>query len=835
MNDALNWLLRLDALKPADPGVQWSLLYTLPPWVWALVITASFIAAQWTYRRLEGPKPARLFLGLTRALLLILLVFLLLGPRLIRPSETVEKDWVLVLVDRSASLAIADAPADASSTSTSSSPRTRDDQLRAALLAASPTLQTLARERVVLFMGFDAGAYELKPTAAASAAATSTTPTLPINLTAPVGNRSSLGSALDAALARAAARPVAGVIILSDGRSTDQLSRATLRKLASDRIPVFSFPLGSALPQTDYLIRQVIAPPSAFLSDIVPVQVALQRTGATSATAEVKLRLIDSATNATLDEKTVRFAPGSTNPDQPVTLSARPDTPGPRAWTVRLEPAGPDLLPQNNEARLALALVDRPLRVLYIDGYPRWEYRFLKNILAREKSVSFASTLLAVGRRYLQEGDEDLDAIPSTAQEWAKWDVVMLGDVRPDVFTDQQLAQLKDRVARGGAGLLWIAGEGAVPTAWRTTPLGDLLPMSFSQGEASIRSFARDVLLRPTPLADALGIMRLEDSPANPNSAADSAAAALAQASPFWPQALSDPANTWARLRWVQNIEPSTLKPAVETLAVAQTIEIGEAERPRPSPAVLTMRFGAGRIIYVATDEIWRWRYGRGDQYPERFYLQLLRLLGRESVSRSGKPAVLAISPERIDLGQPARVSAEIVDQVLVENPPASLTVRITRAQSPTAADEPVEPITLNLRPEWQGAASTNQRLAYVATFVAPATGRYTATLTDALLSTTPTTPTDPITAEAEVLLADDEQRQPETDHPLLAQLSTATGGSVLSESDLKNLDRLLPRRELRTTGIAQEHTLWDTPAALLLILVLLTVEWVGRRLIRLP
>lgn len=830
MNDALNWLLRLDSLKPSDPGVQWSLLHTLPPWVWALVIAAALIAAQWTYRRLEGPKPARLLLGFTRALLLILLVFLLLGPRLIRPSETVEKDWVLVLVDRSASLAIADAPTDPAYTS--SSPRTRDEQLRAALLSASPTLQALTRDRVVLFMGFDAGAYELKP------ADSTTTPALPINLTAPVGNRSSLGAALDAALARAAARPVAGVVILSDGRSTDQLSRATLRKLASDRIPVFSFPLGSPLPQTDYLIRQVIAPPSAFLSDIVPVQVALQRAGATAAAAEVKLRLIDSATNATLDERTVRFAPGSTTPDQPVTLSARPDTPGSRAWTVRLEPTGPDLLPQNNEARLALALVDRPLRVLYIDGYPRWEYRFLKNILAREKSVSFASTLLAVGRRYLQEGDEDLDAIPSTAQEWAKWDVVMLGDVRPDVFTDQQLSQLKDRVARGGAGLLWIAGEGAVPTAWRTTPLGDLLPMSFSQGEASIRSFARDVLIRPTPLADALGVMRLEDTPATASSPSSADAAALAQTSPFWPQALSDPINTWARLRWVQNIEPSTLKPAVETLAVAQPIEIGEAERPRPSPAVLTMRFGAGRIIYVATDEIWRWRYGRGDQYPERFYLQLLRLLGRESVSRSGKPAVLAISPERIDLGQPARVSAEIVDQVLVENPPASLTVRITRAQGPNSADEPVEPITLTLRPEWQGAASTNQRLAYVATFVAPATGRYTATLTDALLSTAPagpTSPTDPITAEAEVLLADDEQRQPETDHPLLAQLSTSTGGSVLSESDLKNLDRLLPRRELRTTGIAQEHTLWDTPAALLLILLLLTVEWVGRRLIRLP
>ena len=81
-----------------------------------------------------------------------------------------------------------------------------------------------------------------------------------------------------------------------------------------------------------------------------------------------------------------------------------------------------------------------------------------------------------------------------------------------------------------------------------------------------------------------------------------------------WPQALSDPSYGWSQLHYAQRIEPGKLKPTAEVLA-----ETAQTFRGTPLPLVLHMRYGAGRVIYVATDEIWRWRYGRGERLPEQF------------------------------------------------------------------------------------------------------------------------------------------------------------------------------------------------------------------------
>ncbi len=887
VTDVINWLLRLDTLRPGQEGVAFTLTVTPEPWQWALIGAACIGLAGWSYSHLEGSGRWRAALAMTRALLLLLVVFLLCGPRLVRPTETVEKDWVLVLVDRSGSMKIADAePAGPAGTgvnvAASGASATREEQLADSLARSRVFWEKLGAERVVVWLGFDAGAFELKPGASADGgAATVATPTpakaLPVTLDVPAGRRSAIGGAIEAALARSAARPLAGIVILSDGRATDQISRATLRRLKADRVPIFSVPLGSSLARTDFAVRGIEAPTSAFAADIVPVRARVERFGSLNAGASAKLRLVDEDTGKTLDERSVRFEPGETAPagtgsSGELTLTARPGANTPagapdttraseRRWSVRLVTETPDLLPENNRADLSIATFDRPLRVLYLDGYPRWEYRYLKNVLSREKSVSFASTLLAVGRRYLQEGNETLDAIPSTPSEWARFDVIMLGDLRPDVFTTQQLSLLRDRVSIGGAGLMWIAGEGAVPTAWRSTVLADLLPMSFASGDASIRSWDQEVYLRPTPNSEGLGVLRLLDEraatagDASPRAASSTPGGpAISQpldGAPFWPGELSDGRNTWSRLRWVQRIDPASLKPAVETLAVVEPSGTGASPAPADgdratsrrdasaTPAVMTMRFGAGRIVYVATDEIWRYRYGRGEAYPERFYLQLLRYLGRDSVGRAGRAATLAISPRRASVAQPVRVSVQLVDQSLIEASPASITVRIDpKPVAPSPGATPAEPravgesVTLTLRPEGTGANAPSEagRRSYVATWVPSQPGVYRASLVDPLFTGLP----EVITADAEVTFPDDELRQPETDHPLLAQLATETGGSVVPPADLASLGNLLPRREIRTSSLGQEHPLWDTPAALLAIILLLTIEWVARRLLRL-
>src|SRR5262249_15624958 len=130
-------------------------------------------------------------------------------------------------------------------------------------------------------------------------------------------------------------------------------------------------------------------------------------------------------------------APAPVQPGEPVrrvrtlTLTTRPSIPRASRWTVRIRPspigdtdnpATQDMIESNNSAPISVDLVDRPIRVAFFDGYPRWEYRYLKNLLVRERSISSVVMLLAPGKRYVQEGTTVLDSLPQSPEEWSKFD-----------------------------------------------------------------------------------------------------------------------------------------------------------------------------------------------------------------------------------------------------------------------------------------------------------------------------------------------------------------------------------------------------------------------------
>lgn len=846
MNDLVSWLLRLDRLRFGDPGVEFGFTHELPSWGWAAVVLAAALLGWYGYRRLEGSRAARFTLASLRALALIALAVIIAGPRLVKPNEVEEPDWVLVLVDRSASLTVKDAPSQPGAPLT-----TRDQQLRAALDASRPVWSQLAADRVLVWMGFDSTAWEARPnqTPGEPTAASASVP----DFGEPVGRRTDLNRALDAALKRAAARPLSGVVVLSDGRSIEPPSRALLRRLEAEKVPVFTLALGSEKGLADLAIRHAEAPRTAFVRDIVPVVVELERLGPAapgSPAPSAVVELIDDTTGSVLDTREVTFdqpapAPRAANPDAPgtpalderratATLISQPSIAGKTNWSVRIKPSaggggsGADaveLIEDNNRVELPIELIDRPLRVLYLDGYPRWEYRYLKNVLVRESTVSSAVTLLAPGRRYIQEGSEAIDALPASPEEWAKWDVLILGDLWPGVFTTEQLTQIRERVALAGLGVVWIAGEGAVPDAWRATPLADLLPFTADGGGGpssgstdSTAAWGEPVVMRALPAADPLGLLRLAEAPVDGS---------------WWPARLSDPAAGWSQLRWAQKIDRRAVKPTTEVLALAHPALDRAVADSADTPLVMSMRFGAGRIIYVATDEIWRWRYGRGEFYTERFWLQIVRLLGRESVARSGKPAILQVLPDRAQTDRPVRIELTLIDQQLVDARPQSLKVRIRRAADGAAADSGDDLIELTLTPDTAGTDARATPRTYSTTWIPTESGRFKVEAIDpALVSMSPGSAA--LAANIHVWQPDDEMRQPQTDHALLADLSKATGGKALTAAELRTLPSLLPNRRLKLAGEPDIQTLWDTPLALIVVVVLLTAEWIGRRLLRL-
>jgi len=791
MNDLFRKLLDLRTLDWADQSVRFGFERPLPAWGWITVIGIAVFVAVWSYQRLIGRKRPRILLGVVRAALLALLVVLLCGPQLVQRNESVERDWVLVLADRSASMGIEDAPTNGNAT------QSRDQQLRDMIQKSWPMWTELAAERTIVWLGFAGGAFDIT----APGAEPGQPPAL--NLTQPDGRRTSLGAALDQALARAVARPISGIVVISDGRSIDQPSRAAMRRLETDLIPVHAVTLGSPDAVGDVAIRRVDAPRTAFAGDITPIRVELERTGSLANAGGASVRLVDTATGRVLDEQRITFdaptsaegAPAATS-SRSVTLTHLTDQPGNVKWAVQVESDAKDLIAGNNQGEVSIELVDRPMRVLYIDGYPRWEQRYLRNLLIREKSVNCSTLMLAPDRRFTQEGDIEVDALPDSPERWAEFDAVILGDVSPDVFTFDQLSQLRDHISQRGAGLLWIGGPSSTPSAWFDTPLADLLP--FTKDAIDTATLADYTLMSASPAAERLGILRLGDSPEQP-----------------WPTELADPQVGWSQLRWVQAISRGGLKPTAEILASAISINNPSAS----DPLLLSMRYGGGRSLYLATDEIWRWRYARGEVLYERFWLQLIRMLARESLSRGGAPALLEVEPTRATVDQPVQIRVELLDQSVADMGLSSITVEVQRPAQP-GESQPTS-IEMALRPD-QG----NSR-SFTGLWIPPEAGRWSVRPTESSL-----TPYR-LSRDVEVALPDDELRAPETDHPLLARLASETGGKVYTPDQIGDLAQSLPNRQVRLVNEVTE-SLWDTPLALILAVFLLTLEWVGRRVVQL-
>ncbi|MBL8764212.1 MAG: hypothetical protein JNM07_08075 [Phycisphaerae bacterium] len=839
MSERVAWWLGADRLGFGQDGVEFLFARPIPAWAWALLAAGAFTLAWLAYRRLDGSGPARAGLGACRALLLMVLTVILAGPMLVRARESIERGRVIVMADRSASMSIGDAPSAAPvppgpgvpspapvdpGARTPGDRVTREGQLRRILGAHVGAFARIEREQDLLWLGFGAGAFDL-PTTVERGPDGSDHHVPQLGLAE--ARRTLIAASLDGTLARVGARPPAAIVILSDGRSFDTPSGTLLQSLQARNVPVFAIPLGSERPLSDLSVAFADAPPAAFTNDSVPVRVRIERVGGGERTG-ARARLVDEATGETLDAQDVVFdapaAPGQrgeTSETRELTLTASPSVAGPARWSIVIDPGDDDLIATNNRREVRVELLDRPIRVLYVDGYPRWEYRFLKNLLVRESSVSASTLLLAPGRRFVQEGEEIPANLPSTSEEWARFDAIVIGDVRPEVFAEGQLNQIRRLVAERGAGLLWIAGEGAVPGAWRGTPLADLLPVQMNAGDgaagATIGAWDRDVVVSPTPRAGELGVLRLGS-----------------ESDGVWPRELSDPGVPWARLRWAQRLDRARLKPAAEVLATARPVSAPGAEDVPEAALVVSMRFGAGRCIYVGTDEIWRWRYGRGEDLPERFWLQLVRLMGRDSLSRSGRAAVLEVSPGTVEVGGTAQIRMDVLDQSALDAAGERVLVRVRRMTAPDGSPltEPAAPLEVVLRPE-QGRETGTET-----TGTRGFSGGWTPAEAGEFLVET----VEPIggaaggiiSTRAEATETDEERRRPEADHAGLARLCAETGGRVLTEEQVGALPGLIPNRTVRVLGRSDEDPLWDSPLALLLVIGLMTVEWVGRRLIRL-
>lgn len=449
----------------------------------------------------------------------------------------------------------------------------------------------------------------------------------------------------------------------------------------------------------------------------------------------------------------------------------------PLQLTATIAPLSLETETENNSRTMRLAAVLKSDRILILDGRPRWETRYLRNAFERDEQWSVNTVIAGPGtdEPELPRGDRD-GTFPRSRDQLFHYDLVIFGEMSPELFGPHELEWLREFVAVRGGGLVFIDGHRGTLRQLDETDLGGLLPITWSASSLASKPDA----LRLTDRGSAESALRL---------AADDA----------------------PNRRFWTKLPPPHSFIATESLPGAEVLVELEASG-QIWPALVTQRVGAGRVLYVAFDETWRWRFKAADRWHQRIWNQLAGFV---------MPKPFAVSNEfvAIDSGAVSYASGEAADiriQLLdLDGKPAI----DSKAEALIWKDgSVVDTVGLTPHPEVPGQ--------YRGRTPALAAGDYEVSVraagySEAALAPRSTFVVNPPESE--------ELATTSANAVLLNHMADASGGVYLSEEDLGKLPELLD--PLSSGRVVESDTLiWQSYIWFTTILLLLTVEWLLRK-----
>jgi len=796
MSSLAAWLLRLAgvghemASRIDRADFRWS-----RPGVLAIGILLLPFAAWWIARRHRERMPwlsprQRLALDVCRTAVLGLLVLVLAGPMLRLEEQVRQPPVVALLVDVSDSMSLPVGPlppaaAAAVASAAGLGPAADDDAARD---DAAATIARLSRSDLVakvlaaqadttlrqLHERFALRWYEIArrprrlPDPWQDAARPGASPGPPPShddTSATETFDTAIGAAIEMTLDDAADRGLAAVVLLSDGRSTtgidpvEAVRRATEAAGGTPRGPILAIPIGSPDPPVDVAVTDLLAPPEATVDDTITVVATIQSTGFVGRHVTVELR-DSSGTVVASQPVTLR------NGRQRVAFPWGSGRPGTHVLSVAVLAEEDEAIRDNNALETSIDVSDRRLKTLVVDGAPRWDLRFLDHALRRD--AAFAPDVILTSSESARTSP-----LPADVAAWAAFDLVLLGDVPVSVLDAQRQRSLVEAVTRHGVGLVLQPGGDHLPRDYVGAPLAEIFPVHVDDEPSLSAPDFKPLKM----LVTARGAMH-----------------------PAF--ALSGDASR-NRRQW-SDMPPFFLaanatapKPAATVLAEVQAPGIRE-----PRPLVVEAPAGSGRVLWIGTDETFRWRRDVGDQLFWRFWGQSLRSAARRP-DRSADASWLAVSPARCEPGSPVLVHANLVDD---EHKPVAVASQVATVTGPSGGQ-------LKLVPGGRPGV-------YSGVFVPESAGRHSVALAAA----------PQVTGEVIVVQPVREHAQPGVDRETLEALADVSGGSVVELGDFASLPHRLAASAVETRATFEDD-LWDTWPVLVLLVGLFCADVGIRRL----
>ena len=290
----------------------------------------------------------------------------------------------------------------------------------------------------------------------------------------PSGEETRLGNAVRDVLNSMRGAPPTAVVILSDGITTDGEKLSAAARIARQKsVPIYVLALGNAEPTLDLELHNLLVDDVAFVNDPISFAYTLTGHGLTGKKTKVVLKKQSDQSILASQEATV-VADGQ---PQKLELTYTPTAAGELDVLLEAVPVENEANIKNNSERRQINVRDEKLRVLLVDALPRWEFRELKALLEREKTVELKTVLQDADPEYVQEDLSALPHFPVTKDELNQFDVVIVGDLNPKVISSSVAENLRGFVGERGKGVLFIAGPNHNPVGYRGTPFETLLPI----------------------------------------------------------------------------------------------------------------------------------------------------------------------------------------------------------------------------------------------------------------------------------------------------------------------------------------------------------------------
>jgi hypothetical protein len=735
-----------------------------------LAAAAIGIPAVMSYAGVRGKSTRRdrFVLGTLRVAALAVLMVCLFRPMLLLSAAVPQRNYVGVLIDDSRSMRIADRDG-----------KPRSDWIEQEFGTADSTLLKALRQKfTVRLFRFSSNAQRVDSARGLTFNSTET----------------HLADAVEQARQALEGVPLSGLVVLTDGADNSRAPIGDeLLSLRAKSVPIFTVGLGADHFDKDIEIRRVEAARSVLKGGALVADLLIRQRGF----GGTKVPLVVEDGGRIISRDSITLPPDGDV--APVRVTVVANDPGPRNITFRIPVQSGEQVEQNNAQQALVEVRNAREKILYVEGEPRYEMRFIRAAVAADSNIQLVALQRTAEGKFLRldidGADELASGFPKSRAELFKYRSIILGSIEASFFTHDQLAMLADFVNVRGGGLLFLGGRRSFAEGgYAGTPLADVMPVVVTgDAVADSMTFFANLKVALTPAGASHAVAQIAESPS----------ASIAR---------------WKSLPQITTVNRiRQVKPGAVTLISGSIAPNGRAGEPGAplrdyeQPVLVYQHYGRGMAIAFPVQDSWAWQMDPSssaeDQTFSRFWRQTIRWLVGDVPER----VVVSLPTDQTNPRTPVNIRASVADSLFIARNDAKVTAHVS-SDSGVSRDLPLD---------W----AIDRDGEYRAAFTPDSPGLYTIKVSAAL----PSGATVADTSYLRVADLNTEYYDAEMRAPLLQRIATETGGRFYRPANAKTLPEDVALSKHGVT-VVNQMDLWDMPAVFLLLVALVSAEWAYRK-----